>query len=252
MVVSCTKQETSTKTVEDSNEYQIQDAKEAYVYAKNLAEWNSVLNNSKRYKEVVGKEIDHTQQLEVYKEKNIDRDSEDENYYFVDEDFIDVGSCLSYSITKKAWSTMFGLVYKADFDELLSKGKLEFVGEVNLSYPTIYFPKAKLTNYKKRCLKEINSYIKMYMEKYLKKGKYRIVIMDFSDADNYTLFMVQNDKGKNSVLPLNITEDINLGIHIESQTNLITPDFKDDYDLGGIKYSELFSKLSVDSYTLKI
>ena len=248
--VSCNNQETSIKTAENDNKSEImEEAKEAYVYARNLAVLHSVLNNSKEFDEVVGKEIQQPEELKIYREKNIDKNSEDETYYFMD---IDVGSCLNYSKTKKKWGTMFGLAYKADFDELLSKDELEFVGEVNINYPNVYFPETTLTDYKRSCLEVIKCYIKEYLEEYMKKGEYRITVMDFSDVDNYTQFMIQNNNGERSVLPINITEDTESGLHAEVRANVITPDFKEDFDLGGIKYSELFSKLSVESYTLEI
>ncbi len=249
ILVSCNNQEISTKMLENNTSEIKEEAMEAYVYARNLTIWHSVLNNSKKFDEVVEKEIQQPEELKIYRRKNIDRDLEDETYYFMG---TDVGSYLNYSITKKKWGTMFGLAYKADFDELLSKDELEFVGEVNIIYPNVYFPETNLTDYKRSCLEVIKCYIKEYMEEYMKKGEYRLTVMDFSDVDNYSLIMIQNNKGENSVLPINIKEDTESGLHVEVRVNVITPDFKEDCDLGGIKYSELFSKLSVESYTLEI
>lgn len=94
----------------------IQEAKEAYIHARNLHVWHSVFNHSKMYDEVVDKEIEQPEKLKVYREKKLGTESEDEIYvyYFIG---ADKGSYLEYSITKQSWGTMFGLVYKADFDE---------------------------------------------------------------------------------------------------------------------------------------
>ena len=135
---------------------------------------------------------------------------------------------------------------------MLSNDELEFVGKVSINYPKPYFPEINLTDYKRSCLEAIKSYIKKYSKKYMKKGEYTVTIMNFSDVDTYTEFMIQNDKGKTSVLPINIMENKDLGFYAEVRANAILPDFKEDYDLGGIKYSELFSKLSVESYVLEV
>lgn len=88
----------------------------------------------------------------------------------------------------------------------------------------------------------------------MKEGGYQVTVMDFPDADSYTIVLIQNDKGERDELPITIMEDTESesGVHVEVRANTITPDFKEDCDLGGIRYSELFSKLSVESYTLEI
>lgn len=264
ILVSCNNRETGKITKENDEtkieeerkvEKEVKEAREAYIYARNLQIWDSVLNYSKEYREVAEIEIQQPEKIKIYreKEKNADDALKDEvyGYYFMG---ANTGASLNYSATKKTWGTMFGLVYKADFDELLSKNALEFIGETTVVYPNSYFPESVLTDYKSSCLKKMKDYIKEYMEQYMEKGEYKVAVMDFADADNQTLFMIQNDEGERNVLPMDIIEDTGAepGLYVEVRANVMTPEFKEDCDLGGIKYSELFSKLSVEKYQMKI
>ena len=89
------------------------------------------------------------------------------------------------------------------------------------------------------------------MEKYSstirKKGKYQIFIKDFSEADVGTDIMVKNDEGKICVFPIIFIEQEGIDFSVAAQVNDV-PEFMKDYNLGGINYSELFSKLSVEQY----
>lgn len=249
ILLSCNSPEATKK--DGNQELEIaEEAKQAYIYATNLEVWNGVLIGSYTYSEIIGKEISESDIFEVYREKTIDPDLGDEIYlyYFMNVD-LTKGSILSYSIMKKKWGTMFGRIYQ---DEFLSNDNLEFVGEINVTYPKSYFPTPCLTEYKKSCLEEIKRYIEKYLKDYFKKGNFQIFIMDFSDADNETLIMIQNAKKKMHVIPMNITDVDKSGPHVEVRSNVITPEFKKDYDLGGINYSDLFTKLSVLNYTLEI
>ena len=84
----------------------------------------------------------------------------------------------------------------------------------------------------------------------MKKGEYRITVRDFSDADQGTDVMIQNNKGEICTIPITFAEYLEVGFSVGSQTN-VSPEFVEDYSLGGIKYSELFSKLSVEHYNKK-
>lgn len=249
MFVSCNNQEADIKTVENNKSEIIEEAKDAYIFARNFAIWTSVLDGSKGFNEVIGKEIQQPEELKIYRQENLDENPEEERYYFMG---TGAGSTLRYSKNRKKWSTMMGLAYKEDIDELLSNDGVEFIGTVNIIYPKAYLPEPNLTDHKKSCLEVIQNFIKEYLEKYVKEGEYRITVMDFSEADDYTEVMIQNDKGENSVLPVTIVEDKESEAHIEVRSNGIRPDFKEEFDLGGIKYSELFSKLSVESYNVSV
>lgn len=249
MFVSCNNPEADIKPVENNKSETIEEAKDAYIYARNFAIWTSVLDSSKDFNEVIGKEIQQPEELKIYREENLDENPEEERYYFMG---TGAGSTIRYSKNKKKWGAMMGLAYKEDIDELLLKDEVEFIGKVNIIYPKAYFPEPNLTDYKKSCLEVIQNFIKEYLEEYVKEGEYRITVMDFSEADDYTEVMIQNDKGENSVLPITIVEDTESEVHVEVRANGIRPDFKEDFDLGGIKYSELLSKLSVESYNVSV
>lgn len=62
--------------------------------------------------------------------------------------------------------------------------------------------------------------------------------------------MIQNSKKEIGILLIHFLEYSREEILVVSFINVL-PEFKEDYSLGGIKYSKLFSKLCVDSYNEK-
>lgn len=256
MLISCNSQEISIDRDKDNrNIIDENELVEAYIYAENIAVWNSVFLGEKTYDDVAKRKIHEDEILKVYREKDKDSYTNEERYiyYFMGNEKIKSGllknkvvdSCVSlqYYIEKGTWQTMFAASDKKIIEELISKGKAEFIGEIRVVYSNAYFPKANLTEYKRKVLKEVKSYIKNY----LKKGKYRIFVRDFSDADQGTDVMVQNKKGEICTVPITFAEYLEVGFSVGSPTN-VSPEFIKDYSLGGIKYSELFSKLSVEHY----
>lgn len=226
---------------------------EAYIYAKNIELWNSVLIHTKRYNEVVGKKIRNDEELELYREEG----KETYTYYFKGNEKIKEGLLknrvvqfyisLRYNIVKKTWETKFATKDKNDMEKLVSQGKVEFIGKIKVAYPNSYFPKIEVSDYKKNVLATIKEYMEILSNKTLKKGEYQIIIRDFSEADVGTDVMIKNDEGEICVIPITFVEQEGIEFSVGAQINVL-PEFKKDYRLGGINYSELFSKLSVEQY----
>lgn len=261
MLISCDNQESNINSKENNIKLKKEEEiKEAYEYAKNLEVWDSVLMNIQEYDEAVERKIHENEKLEVYREKDVDPYTNEKiyTYYFKGNEEIKSGllknkavddcASLKYYIHQETWQTEFASSYKDTFEELIAEGKVEFIGEIQMLYPNAYFPKANLTDYKRKILKEINSYVKDYLKENVKKGEYRITVKDFSDADHGTDVMIQNNEGKISIVPITFMGNPETDFSLGSQTN-VSPQFLKDYDLGGIYYSELFSKLSVESYS---
>ena len=263
MIISCGKQETG-KTLENMGIQvcNVQEVKEAYEYAKNLSVWDSVLVNELQYNSIAKAKIHEDEILKVYREKAVDSDTNEEMYiyYFKGKEkvrdellgdrIVDCCSSLDYYINKKVWGTMFGMEYMDSFEKKVSEGKIEFIGELNMVYSNTYIPKVNYTDYKGEVLKKIKRFIKNYLKETTEKGEYQIFVKDFSDADKGTKIMIQNSKKEIDMLLIHFLEYSGEEISVASFTNVL-PEFKEDYSLGGIKYSELFSKLCVDSYNEK-
>lgn len=260
MLISCDKQGSNIYLKENNIKLKgEEEIKEAYKYAKNLEVWDSVLINTKKYSDVVESKIHENEKLEVYREKDVDFNTKDDVYiyYFVGKEeiksgllknaVIDYYASLKYYIEKRTWQTNFGGCFKDTFEELLMEGNMEFVGEITMVYTNTYFPEVNLTDYKRKILKDINSYVKDYLKENVKKGEYRITVKDFSEADQGTDIMIQNKRREISIVPITFMGNAETDFSLGSQTN-VSPQFIEDYDLGGIKYSELFSRLSVESY----
>ena len=156
-------------------------------------------------------------------------------------------SSLKYNIEKKTWETKFGREETNDIEKLVSQGKVESIGKIKVDYPNSYFLKAEISEYKKKILAEIKEYMEKYLSTIRKKGEYQIFIKDFSEADVGTDIMVKNDEGKICVFPIIFIEQEGIDFSVAAQVNDV-PEFMKDYNLGGINYSELFSKLSVEQY----
>lgn len=222
------------------------EAVKAYIYAKNIELWESVFVSAKRYNEVAGKKICNDEEVELCRKvgKKIC------TYYFKESEVIEgellkdevvqYYSSLKYNIEKKTWETN-------DIEKLVSQGKVESIGKIKVDYPNSYFPKAEISEYKKKILAEIKEYMEKYSSTIRKKGKYQIFIKDFSEADVGTDIMVKNDEGKICVFPIIFIEQEGIDFSVAAQVNAV-PEFMKDYNLGGINYSELFSKLSVEQY----
>lgn len=100
-------------------------------------------------------------------------------------------SSLKYNIEKKTWETKLGREETNDIEKLVSQGKVESIGKIKVDYPNSYFPKAEISEYKKKILAEIKEYMEKYSSTIRKKGKYQIFIKDFSEADVGTDIMVK-------------------------------------------------------------
>lgn len=178
------------------------EAVKAYIYAKNIELWESVFVSAKRYNEVAGKKICNDEEVELCRKvgKKIC------TYYFKESEVIEgellkdevvqYYSSLKYNIEKKTWETKFGREETNDIEKLVSQGKVESIGKIKVDYPNSYFPKAEISEYKKKILAEIKEYMEKYSSTIRKKGKYQIFIKDFSEADVGTDIMVKNDEGK--------------------------------------------------------
>ena len=218
-----------------------EEAVKAYIYAKNIELWESVFVSEKRYNEVAGKKICNDEEVELCRKvgKKIC------TYYF--NEVVQYYSSLKYNIEKKTWETKFGREETNDIEKLVSQGKVESIGKIKVDYPNSYFPKAEISEYKKKILAEIKEYMEKYSSTIRKKGEYQIFIKDFSEADVGTDIMVKNDEGKICVFPIIFIEQEGIDFSVAAQVNDV-PEFMKDYNLGGINYSELFSKLSVEQY----
>ena len=179
-----------------------EEAVKAYIYAKNIELWESVFVSAKRYNEVAGKKICNDEEVELCRKvgKKIC------TYYFKESEVIEgellkdevvqYYSSLKYNIEKKTWETKFGREETNDIEKLVSQGKVESIGKIKVDYPNSYFPKAEISEYKKKILAEIKEYMEKYSSTIRKKGKYQIFIKDFSEADVGTDIMVKNDEPK--------------------------------------------------------
>ena len=213
------------------------EAVKAYIYAKNIELWESVFVSAKRYNEVAGKKIC----TYYFKESEVIEGE------LLKDEVVQYYSSLKYNIEKKTWETKFGREETNDIEKLVSQGKVESIGKIKVDYPNSYFPKAEISEYKKKILAEIKEYMEKYSSTIRKKGKYQIFIKDFSEADVGTDIMVKNDEGKICVFPIIFIEQEGIDFSVAAQVNAV-PEFMKDYNLGGINYSELFSKLSVEQY----
>ena len=230
-----------------------EEAVKAYIYAKNIELWESVFVSEKRYNEVAGKKICNDEEVELCRKvgKKIC------TYYFKESEVIEgellkdkiiqYYSSLKYNIEKKTWETKSGREETNDIEKLVSQGKVESIGKIKVDYPNSYFPKAEISEYKKKILAEIKEYMEKYSSTIRKKGKYQIFIKDFSEADVGPDILVKNDEGKICVFPIIFIEQEGIDFSVAAQVNDV-PEFMKDYNLGGINYSELFSKLSVEQY----
>ena len=155
-----------------------EEAVKAYIYAKNIELWESVFVSEKRYNEVAGKKICNDEEVELCRKvgKKIC------TYYFKESEVIEGDllkdkvvqyySSLKYNIEKKTWETKFGREETNDIEKLVSQGKVESIGKIKVDYPNSYFPKAEISEYKKKILAEIKEYMEKYSSTIRKKGKY--------------------------------------------------------------------------------
>ncbi len=128
-----------------------------------------------------------------------------------------------------------------------------FLFETVIRFPKAFIPEIKMTEEKKKILKKMKTKIKELAKDIYGEGIYKVYIWDFSDADAETIVLIINQNKKiMAEYPLDFydeegREDIHvpLGIHVNTEESM-------DYDVGSIKYYELFQMFSVEAFECEI
>lgn len=140
-----------------------------------------------------------------------------------------------------------------EVQEELENMEAVFLFETVIKFPKPFIPEIKITEEKKNMLKTMKSKIKELSKNIYGEGIYKVYIWDFSDADTETRVLIINKNKKiMAEYPFDFYDEegkvdihVPLGVHVNIEEPM-------DYDVGSIKYYELFQMFSAEVFECEI
>lgn len=140
-----------------------------------------------------------------------------------------------------------------DVQKELNDIGVDFLCETVIKFPRPFIPEIKMTEKKEIIIKKIRSQVEELSKNIYGRGKYKAYIWDFSDADTETKVLITNPNKKiMAEYPLIFYDDkgdedihVPLGVHVDIEETM-------DYDVGSIKYYELFQMFSVKTFDVNV